>query len=160
MRGQWAHISKGRLVRMPELESCPGKPRQQSLAMNSKGTQPHVWKKVKVKVIHSSLTLCDPTDYSPPGSSVCGILQARTLEWVPVPVSRVFPNPGIKLGSPALQGDSLLAELPGKPICTHVSILPKPSSHPGWHITLSRVLYDRSLLVMHTEMCTWPSQSP
>ena len=27
-------------------------------------------------------TLCDPTDGSPPGSSVPGILQARTLEWV------------------------------------------------------------------------------
>ena len=27
-------------------------------------------------------TLCDPTDGSPPGSPVPGILQARTLEWV------------------------------------------------------------------------------
>ena len=27
-----------------------------------------------------------------------------------------LPNPGIKLGSPALQGDSLPAELPGKPV--------------------------------------------
>ena len=26
-------------------------------------------------------TLCDPTDSSPPGSPVPGILQARTLEW-------------------------------------------------------------------------------
>ena len=31
----------------------------------------------------SCLTLCDPIDSSPPGSSVPGILQARTLEWVP-----------------------------------------------------------------------------
>ena len=30
----------------------------------------------------SCLTLCDPMDYSPPGSSVHGILQARILEWV------------------------------------------------------------------------------
>ena len=29
----------------------------------------------------------DPTDCSPPGSSVHGILQARTLEWVVVPFS-------------------------------------------------------------------------
>ena len=29
----------------------------------------------------SCLTLCDPIDGSPPGSSVPGILQARTLEW-------------------------------------------------------------------------------
>ena len=29
-------------------------------------------------------TLCDPTDGSPPGSAVPGILQARTLEWVAI----------------------------------------------------------------------------
>ena len=32
-------------------------------------------------------TLCDPTDSSPPGSPVPGILQARTLEWVAVSFS-------------------------------------------------------------------------
>ena len=32
-------------------------------------------------------TLCDPIDRSPPGSSVPGILQARTLEWVASPKS-------------------------------------------------------------------------
>ena len=32
----------------------------------------------------SCLTLCDPMDCSPPGSSVHGILQARTLEWVTI----------------------------------------------------------------------------
>ena len=34
------------------------------------------------KSLQSCLTLCDPTDSSPPGSPVPGILQARTLEWV------------------------------------------------------------------------------
>ena len=33
-------------------------------------------------------TLCNPTDHSPPGSSVHGILQARTLEWVAISFSR------------------------------------------------------------------------
>ena len=33
------------------------------------------------KALQSSLTLCNPTDVSPPGSPVPGILQARTLEW-------------------------------------------------------------------------------
>ena len=33
-------------------------------------------------------TLCDPMDCTPPGSSVRGILQARTLEWVSMPSSR------------------------------------------------------------------------
>ena len=32
-------------------------------------------------------TLCDPTDGSPPGSPVPGILQARTLEWVAISLS-------------------------------------------------------------------------
>ena len=32
--------------------------------------------------VQSCLTLCDPMDYSPPGSSVHGIFQARILEWV------------------------------------------------------------------------------
>ena len=39
-------------------------------------------------VTQSCLTLCDPIDCSPPGSSVNGILQARTLEWVAIPFSR------------------------------------------------------------------------
>ena len=34
------------------------------------------------------LTLCDPIDCSPPGSSVHGILQARVLEWVVIHFSR------------------------------------------------------------------------
>ena len=33
------------------------------------------------KLLQSCPTLCDPTDGSPPGSPVPGILQARILEW-------------------------------------------------------------------------------
>ena len=43
------------------------------------------------------LTLCDPMDYSPPGSSAHGILQARTLEWVAMPFSKV---PGASVRNP------------------------------------------------------------
>ena len=39
------------------------------------------------KSLQSCPTLCDPIDGSPLGSSVPGILQARTLEWV------AFPSP-------------------------------------------------------------------
>ena len=35
-------------------------------------------------------TLCDPTDGSPPGSPVPGVLQARTLEWVAIAFSNVW----------------------------------------------------------------------
>ena len=40
------------------------------------------------KSLQSCPTLCDPRDGSPPGSSVPGILQARTLEWVAISFSR------------------------------------------------------------------------
>ena len=39
------------------------------------------------KLHQSCPTLCDPIDGSPPGSSVPGILQARTLEWVAISFS-------------------------------------------------------------------------
>ena len=39
-------------------------------------------------VVQSWLTLCNPMDCSPPGSSIHGILQARVLEWVAIPFSR------------------------------------------------------------------------
>ena len=44
-------------------------------------------------VIELRLTLCNPVDYSPLGSSVHGILQARMLEWVAMPSIRaIFPS--------------------------------------------------------------------
>ena len=39
-------------------------------------------------LLRSCLTLCDPADCSPPGSSVHGISQAGILEWVGVSFSR------------------------------------------------------------------------
>ena len=44
-------------------------------------------------VTQSCLTLFDPMDYSPLGSSVHGILQARILEWVAIPFSRESDRP-------------------------------------------------------------------
>ena len=40
------------------------------------------------EVSQSCATLCNPMDYSLPGSSVCGIFQARVLEWVAISFSR------------------------------------------------------------------------
>ena len=45
------------------------------------------------KLLQSCLTLRDPMDCSPPGSSVHGILQARILEWVAMPSSRGSSQP-------------------------------------------------------------------
>ena len=47
-----------------------------------------VTKEVKVLVTQSCPTLCNPLNYSPPGSSVHGTLQVRILEWVTIPFSR------------------------------------------------------------------------
>ena len=44
--------------------------------------------KVKVLVVQSCLTLCDPMDSSLPVSSVHGLLKARILEWAATPFSR------------------------------------------------------------------------
>ena len=44
----------------------------------------------------------------------------RILQWVAYPFLRGFSNPGIKLGSPALQVDSLPAELQGNSIYTYM----------------------------------------
>ena len=54
----------------------------------------HSWS-LLVCVSHTRMcpTLCDPTDCSPPSSSVHGILQARILEWVVIPFSRGSSQP-------------------------------------------------------------------
>ena len=51
------------------------------------------------KSFHSCLTLWDPMNCSPSGSSVHVILQARMLEWVAMPSSRDLPDPGIEPAS-------------------------------------------------------------
>ena len=45
------------------------------------------------KPLQSCLTLCDPMDCSPPGSSVHEILQAAILEWLAKPSSRISSQP-------------------------------------------------------------------
>ena len=86
-----------------------------------------------VKSLQSCLTLCDPMDCSPSGSSVHRILQARILEWVGMPPPGGLPNPGIEpvsLMSPASAVGSLPLVPPGKPFIIMMllnSILPAVS---------------------------------
>ena len=73
---------------IPGLERSPegghGNPLQYSFLEN-------LWTEeaaaAAAKLRQSCLTLCDPIDGSPTGSSVPGILQARTLEWVAISFS-------------------------------------------------------------------------
>ena len=53
-------------------------------------------------VTQSCLTLCDSMDCSLPGSTVCGIFQARILSGWLFPSPGDLPDPGIEPGSPAL----------------------------------------------------------
>ena len=58
-------------------------------------------------------TLCDPMDYSLPGSSICGILQARILDWVAISFSRRSSQPrDWTRVSPSLQADILDIQYP------------------------------------------------
>ena len=70
--------------------------------------------KSESEVAQSCLTLCDPMDCSPPGSSIYGILLQEYWSGVPFPSPRDLPDTGIEPRSPALEADALLSEPPGK----------------------------------------------
>ena len=89
------------------------------------------------KSLQSCPTLCDPIDSSPPGSSVPGILQARSLEWVAISfsnawkwkvkvksLSRVIKHPLFLLGSfiPRKQFIFPLQHFPQIGLCFHSAI--------------------------------------
>ena len=107
---------------------------------------------VCVLVAQSCLTLCNPIDCSPPGSSVLGILQARKENWSGLlfPSPGDLPNPGIEPGSPMLQEDSLPSEPPGKPKNTGVGSLSLlqgifPTQELNWGLLHCRwILYQLS----------------
>ena len=71
-------------------------------------------------LLHSCLTLCEPVDCSPPGSSpVRGILQARILEWVAITCLRGSSWPSDRNHVSCfqhLQAGSLPLATPGGPI--------------------------------------------
>ena len=54
---------------------------------------PNAFLSINIIFLKSCLTLCDPVDYSPPGSSIHEILQARALEWVAISSSRESSRP-------------------------------------------------------------------
>ena len=63
-----------------------------------------------------------PTDCSPPGSSVCGIFQARILEWVAISFSRgsfLFRD---QILVSCLPGRFFITKPPGKPILLYICV--------------------------------------
>ena len=67
------------------------------------------------KVTQSCLTLYNPVDCSPLGSSIHGILQARILEWVAISFSRGSSQPRDRTQVSHTTADALTSEPPGKP---------------------------------------------
>ena len=75
-------------------------------------------------VAKSHLTLCNPMDCSPPGSSVHGIYQARILEWIAISFPGNLPDPGIEpisLVSPALAVDFFITRATWEALIVYIS---------------------------------------
>ena len=64
-------------------------------------------KKVRVLVSQLCPTFCDPMDYSLPGSSVHGILQARILKWIAILFSRRSSSPRDQIQNSCIAGKIL-----------------------------------------------------
>ena len=73
-------------------------------------------KHTRAKSLQLCPTLYDPMDYSPPGSSIHGILQARILEWVAISFSR---------------GSSLPRDQTHEPLLLHWQLDFLPLNHQG-----------------------------
>ena len=73
---------------------------------------------VRAKALQSRPTLSSLLDYSPPGSSVHGILRARTLEWVAMPLSKpqgVAPQFFFQINRPGKMKQEYWSGLPFSP---------------------------------------------
>ena len=89
--------------------------------------------RVRAQLLQSFLTLCDPIDQSPPGSSVHGTLQARILEWVAVSSSRGSSQPRDRTHASYVylhwQAGSLPLVPPGKPYLYKLMLTHPPPPH-------------------------------
>ena len=84
---------------------------------------------MRVVCAQSWPTLCDPTDCSPPGSSVHGILQARVLEQVAVPFSMGSSQPGDQTRFPYIGRRILYRFTTISCLCPYVPSLVSPPPH-------------------------------
>ena len=143
MEGRTEHWRVGPLPPVP-----PGKPYSES-----GGTGRHINVLISTHscsrlVAQSFPSLWDPVDRSPPGSSVHGILQARTLEWVVVPSSRGSSRP--REENPRLLHFLCLL---------HFREILYPLSHPGGltHVS-NRQLMGSSCTTQGAQLCApwWP----
>ena len=105
---------------------------------------------VHARLLQSCLTLCNPLDHRPPGSSVYEILQARILEWIVMPFSRWSSHSRVSnlhlLCLLHWQVVSLSLLPPGKPNiwCSSYNC----SHHPG-NLTISHCYSPRPICLLH-----------
>ena len=78
------------------------------------------------KLLQLCLTFCDPKDSSLPGSSVHGILQARTLEWAAFPSPGDLPHPGVQCESSTLAGGFFITSATWEALLSHLSLIKSP----------------------------------
>ena len=74
---------------------------------------------------------CNPMDYSPPGSSVHGISQARIVEWVVISFSRGSSRPRDRNCVSCVADGFFITQPPGKPRCPGTSC---SMVHAPWHV--------------------------
>ena len=72
------------------------------------------------------LSLCNIMFYSLPGSSVHGILQARTLEWAAFPSPGDLPHPGVQCESSTLAGGFFITSATWEALLSHLSLIKSP----------------------------------
>ena len=75
------------------------------------------------KWLQLCLTLCNPMDHSSPDSLSMGFSRQEYWSGLPCPSPEDLPDPGIEAGSPALQANSLLFELQGRPVAANTKVL-------------------------------------
>ena len=100
---------------------------------------------VPAKLLQSCLTLCDPMDCSLPGSFVCGILQARILEWVVCLLQGIFLTQGLNphlLCFQHWQASSLL-------------LVPSAKSFLPYHIEVLRTQCHRVWITLEIQKSVW-----
>ena len=99
---------------------------------------------------------CNPMDYSLPGSSVCGISQARILEWVAIAFSRGSSRLRDQTCISYIVGRFLTAEPPGKPL--HFGLEEnKGRKQSFWWISSSLVYLHLLILSLTFEGLSWQS---
>ena len=110
--------------------------------------------RVRALLAQSCLTLCNPVDRSPPGSSVHGILQARILEWVAMPFSRESSQHRDRTPGFLHCRQVLTTKPPTAPITTH--FLPSLASASSFPQVV--VIKQNFILISISESASWGTQ--